>query len=97
MSTTDDGEWYLDDSPMPLTDLLFGGELDVDEKAQSLFIEAFFSSGEADTTDTGMHIKDSQAYIDLVDYLWDVYGIDFSDAFSWEDFREWYDANYEPR
>jgi hypothetical protein len=61
----------------PVNDLLFGGELDVDHRAQELFMEAFFDN-------------DERAYSDLVDYMWDVYGIDFEDAFSWEDFREWY-------
>ena len=33
-----------------------------------------------------------QSYADLCDYLWETYGIDFPEAFDWEDFRDWYDA-----
>jgi len=73
----DDEEYYQIEDPIPLNDLLFGGELDVDMRAQELFMEAMFNDNEL-------------AYSSLVDYMWDVYGIDFEDAFSWEDFREWY-------
>lgn len=84
-------EYFLEPDNVPLNDLLFGGELDVDLRAQNLFMEAFFGEGGTESDlDNGMHIKDSEAYQDLVDYMWDVYGIDFEDAFSWEDFREWY-------
>lgn len=33
-------------------------------------------------------------YGNLVDYIWDEYGIDFEskDAFDWEGYREWYDS-----
>lgn len=72
------GEYYEEDnSHPPLNDLIFGAEIDVDQRAQDLFVEAFFNDNE-------------MAYSDLVDYMWDVYGIDFEDAFSWEAFREWY-------
>lgn len=73
-----EGEYFIDNAvEIPMYDILFGGELDVDERAQSLFMEAMFNDNE-------------QAYEDLIDYMWDVHGIDFEDAFSWEDFREWY-------
>lgn len=85
------GEYFLEsDSDVPLNDLLFGGELDVDMQAQNLFMEAFFKGTETNDLENGMHIRDSEAYVALVDYLWDVHGIAFEDAFSWEDFREWY-------
>lgn len=72
-----EGEYFTEPDEIPLNDLLFGGELDVDMHAQELFREAMFEGNES-------------AYEDLIDYMWDVYGIDFEDAFSWEDFREWY-------
>lgn len=71
-----DDYYEVVDTP-PLNDILFGGELDMDQRAQDLFMEAMFE-------------KDEQAYSDLIDYMWDVYGIDFEAAFDWEDFREWY-------
>ena len=73
------GEYYVEDpgNHEHLNNLLF--ENDGDPRAQELFTEAFFNDND-------------QAYQDLVDYLWDVYGLDFEDAFDWEDFRAWYDA-----
>lgn len=35
---------------------------------------------------------DDKAYADLVEYIYDVYGLEFEDVFDWEDFREWYGA-----
>lgn len=71
---------YLEEpDPPPIGDILFGNEMVVDHHAQELFTEAFFGGG------------DEKAYEALVDYIWDEYGIDFEDAFQWEDFREWYD------
>lgn len=32
------------------------------------------------------------AYDDLIDYLFDEYGIDFEAEFDWEDYRDWYDS-----
>lgn len=72
-----EGEYFAEPDEIPLNDLLFGGELDVDHHAQELFMEAMFNDN-------------AEAYEALIDYMWDVHGIDFEDAFSWEDFREWY-------
>lgn len=74
------GEYYVEDNPSgDLSDILFGNDFETDPRAQELFSEAFFH-------------ENAEAYQDLVDYLWDEYGIDFEDAFDWEDFRAWYDA-----
>ena len=62
-----------------VNEILFGGEYVVDMHAQGLFREAFFQNNDA-------------AYLDLLDYMWSEYGIDFEDAFEWADFRDWYKA-----
>lgn len=64
------------DSP-DVKDILFGEGDVVDERAQALFFE-------------GVIDKDEGAYQDLLDYMWEEYGIDFEEAFDWQDFREWY-------
>jgi hypothetical protein len=64
----------------PVEDLLFGSVIDVDMRAQELFMQSVFDN-------------DDRAYRELVDYMWERYHIDFEDAFQWEDFREWYDAD----
>ena len=33
-----------------------------------------------------------QALGELIDYMWDEYGVDFEDVFDWESYREAYDA-----
>lgn len=77
------GEYYVDipDAQQReiLNDVLWGNGADVDAHAQMLFTEAFFND-------------DERAYQDLVDYLYDRYGLEFEDAFEWADFREWYEA-----
>jgi hypothetical protein len=71
-------QWFGEPGPPPdVNELLFGGPGIEDARAQELFSEAFFNDN-------------SQAYIDLIDYMYDTYGIDFEEAFEWEDFREWY-------
>lgn len=65
------------DASQEVSDLLYGPGYAVDTHARDLFEAAVFD-----------HSAD--AYQALVDYIWDEYGIDFEDAFSWEDFREWY-------
>lgn len=65
-----------------LEDLLFGNQLDVDQHAQDLFRQSFFEGND-------------EAYAEMVDYLNERYGIDFEDAFSWEDFRGWIEENSE--
>lgn len=51
----------------------------VDEHAQELFKEAFFE-------------KNDDAYVELVDYMWDTYQMDFEEMWDWVDFDEWYDS-----
>lgn len=71
-------EDFFDDIETPdVNEILFGDGSMLDQHAQDLFREAFFENNDS-------------AYIELVDYMWDQYNIDFEDAFSWEDFREWY-------
>lgn len=36
--------------------------------------------------------KDDRAYIDLVEHMWNEYGIDFDEVFDWEDYREYYEG-----
>lgn len=77
------GEYYVQipdaEAREELGHILWGTGAEVDELAMGMFERAMFDD-------------DNQAYQDLVDYLWDEYGIDFEDAFDWEDFRSWYDA-----
>lgn len=65
------------DATDQVSELLFGPGYAQDPVAIDLFEHAVFDQTQA-------------AYDALVDYMWDQYGIDFEDAFSWEDFREWY-------
>jgi hypothetical protein len=62
-----------------IKDILFGRPGEVDEYAQTLFWE-------------GVVGKDSGSYHELVDYVWEEYGIDFEEAFEWADYRDWYEA-----
>lgn len=78
-------EYYDDDdysvempSSLELNSILFGNDFETDAHAQELFSQAFFDNNET-------------AYQELVDWLWDEHGIDFEEAFDWEDFRSWYD------
>lgn len=73
-------EWLDPPPDIDVNDLLFSNDPAVlDQHAQDLFVEAFFNGNDA-------------AYIDLVDYMWEQYHMDFEDAFDWEDFRDWYDS-----
>jgi hypothetical protein len=56
-----------------------------DEYAQYWFNEYFFNPDLSDS-------QREEIYREMVDYMWDEYGIDFEQAFDWEDFREWYDS-----
>lgn len=67
------------DATPDVNELLFGGSGIEDTHAQGLFVQAFFEDNE-------------RAYVDLVDYMYSEYGIDFEEAFEWEDFRSWYDS-----
>jgi hypothetical protein len=40
----------------------------------------------------GIAEENSAAYSELIDYLWQRYGIDLERDWHWEDFREWYNA-----
>lgn len=73
-----DGDFGELDASDLTQDILFDeSSQDFDMHAQTLFIEAFFEQNEG-------------SYQELIDYMWDEYGIDFEDAFEWADFREWY-------
>lgn len=85
----DDGSDYFDNSGAPpYEDLLFGNSDTLDQHAQDLFMDAYI--GELDS-EGHRHTNDA-AYVELVEYMWDTYGIDFEADYQWEDFREWYDA-----
>lgn len=74
----DDGGDYFNDPP-ELNDVLFGDSSIMDGHAQELMWQAMVDNNDA-------------AYNELVDYLWDTYGIDFEQEWDWEDFREWYES-----
>lgn len=77
-----DGGWddhYNAPEPRDVNEILFGRADQMDQHAQDLFKDAFFENSQ-------------EAYFDLVDYMWEEYGIDFEDAFTWEDFRGWYES-----
>jgi len=75
-----DGDYGALDDADRLQDVLFiENSGTYDEYAQTLFAEAFFD-------------QNQDSYDALVDYLWEEYGLDFEDAFEWEDFREWYEG-----
>lgn len=71
--------WSSSSDAYNVNEVLFGPPGVEDMHAQQLFMDAYFENN-------------TRAYIDLIDYMWREYGIDFEDAFSWADFREWYDA-----
>lgn len=79
------GDWdeglgdFFEPPPPDVNEILFGSSDIMDQHAQDLFSQAFFDNNDA-------------AYIDLVDYMWDEYGIDFEQAFDWEDFRDYYEG-----
>lgn len=75
----DDGNDYFEQGAPPYEALLFGDADTLDQHAQDLFIDAYIEKNDA-------------AYVELVEYMWDQYGIDFEADYQWEDFREWYDA-----
>lgn len=85
------GNWYDDTwnnvndffdevAPEPtLEGVLFGVDDVMDEHAQDLMWEAMVDGNES-------------AYMELVEYMWEQYGIDFEAEWDWEDFREWYES-----
>lgn len=78
--------WW-DETENNLFDDLLGGESEImnDPELQDLFHEALF---DMDVDERSR----AEAYDELIEYLWDEYGIDFELDFDWEDYREWYDA-----
>jgi hypothetical protein len=67
--------------PPDLNDVLFNeSDPDFDQHCQDLFVQAVLG-------------EDGDAYMELCEYLWDNYGIDFEELFEWDDFREWYGNN----
>lgn len=79
-------DWW-DSTERDLFGDLLGGEpeLEEDNTLQMLFHEAMFDM-DLDAA--------SRAYVydELMDYLWDEYGIDFELDFDWEAYREWYES-----
>jgi hypothetical protein len=75
----DSGDFYDSRDQPDVKDILFGNVSTQDMRAQELFVQAFFDG-------------DDKAYVDLVDYMYTQYGIDFEQAFEWQDFKEWYDS-----
>jgi hypothetical protein len=75
-----DGEfWGADPSP-DLANILYGDDRSImDEHAQQLMMDAIIEGND-------------NAYAELVEYMWDEYGIDFEDAWDWEDFKAWYES-----
>jgi hypothetical protein len=69
---------YFGDVP-ELNDILFGDSSIMDQHAQDLMWSAYVDGNDA-------------AYQELVDYVWDNYGIDFEAEWDWEDFAEWYES-----
>lgn len=78
-------DWFHDE--WELYDDLLGGEPEImaDNHLADLFDTALFDMN-ASPDDR------ADAYDELIDYLWDEYGIDFEEDFDWEGYREWYDA-----
>ena len=72
-----------------------------------LFVDAVYDGSEPEVL-ADMHLRElfddalfdmdlskqdrDDAYDELVDYLWNEYGIDFEENFDWEGYREWYDS-----
>lgn len=85
MARNDDWEWggsgeFWGETTPDLADILYGDDKSVmDTHAQELLVEAVIEGNDA-------------AYEELTRYMWDEYGIDFEDAWDWEDFQAWYDA-----
>jgi hypothetical protein len=61
-----------------IDDLLFGNQPD------SHALDLMFDAIEAG--------RDSPAWSEFGDYLWDFYSIDLNSEWDWVDFREWYDS-----
>lgn len=76
----DNGQDFLAGTP-ELNKILFGNYRETDDHAVELFARSMF-------------YDDQSAYRELIDYMWDEYGINFEDAFVWEDFRKWYEEHY---
>lgn len=74
------GQDYFSEDPPNVSEILFRNTRQ-DERALQLFTDYMFDD-------------DELAYRELVDYMWDQYGIDFENAFVWEDFRKWYEEHY---
>lgn len=73
-----DDFWETPEPAPELNDILFSRDAS-DPYAQELMFDAMVKG-------------DSDAYARLTDYMWDEYGIDFEDAWDWQDFAEWYES-----
>lgn len=78
-------DWY--GAEKDLYDDLINGDpvLGEDRTLQLLFDVALF--------DADIRPEEREAVMDeLVDYLWEEYGLDFDDVFDWDGYREWYES-----
>lgn len=78
-------DWY--GAEKDLYDNLINGDpvLGEDRTLQLLFDVALF--------DADIRPEEREAVMDeLVDYLWEEYGLDFDDVFDWDGYREWYES-----
>jgi len=56
----------------------------LDNEARGMFWDVMYN----DELSVGERI---QAYEDLSEHLWDLYGLNFEDIWDWEAFRDWYE------
>jgi hypothetical protein len=76
-----------DNSENRIWDQLVSGDewMGGDPVLQELFDTSFLNPDV--TTD-----ERRDAYDELVEYMWNEYGVDFEDVFDWEDYRVYYDG-----
>ena len=74
-------EFFRDFSPSlnEILGLTIDSDGPMDQHAQDLMVSAIMD-------------KNDSAYAELVDYMWDEYGIDFEEEWDWEDFSDWYNS-----
>lgn len=58
---------------------------ELDSDARAMFWDVMYN----DELSLGGRLE---AYEDLTEYLWEEYGIEFSEIWDWEDFRAWYEG-----
>jgi hypothetical protein len=77
------GDYFLEPTKDDAYEILWGNGAALDQHAQDLFVAAYFEGDENSR---------ANAYLNLVDYMYEQYHIDFDETFEWTDFREWYDG-----